>query len=101
MVRKITIENVLIEKMLTYGYLFAAFYGTLFMNEEEAAFSNYRLWESFGFVIAYILSWNFKNYTKLIILSVVLGIGMIGYFIIECKISQNSVSNEEKKKSRY
>ena len=81
--------------------VFVALYGTLFMNEEEAAFSNYRLWESLGFVIAYILSWNFKNYTKLIILSVVLGIGMIGYFIIECKISQNSVDSEKEKKSRY
>ena len=31
-----------------------ALYGVLFANEEEAAFSNYRLWESLGFIIAFI-----------------------------------------------
>ena len=34
---------------------FAALYGVLFENDEEAAFSNYRLWESAGFIIAFIL----------------------------------------------
>ena len=33
---------------------FAALYGVVFPNEEAAAFSNYRLWESLGFVVAYI-----------------------------------------------
>ena len=32
-----------------------ALYGVLFASEEEAAFSNYRLWESFGFFIAFII----------------------------------------------
>ena len=31
----------------------AAFYGVLFPESEEAAFSNYRLWESVGFIIAF------------------------------------------------
>ena len=31
-----------------------ALYGVLFSNEEEAAFSNYRLWESFGFFLGFI-----------------------------------------------
>ena len=31
-------------------------YGTLFRRNKEAAFSNYRLWESLGFVIAYAYS---------------------------------------------
>ena len=31
----------------------SAFYGVLFPNNEEAAFSNYRLWESVGFIIAF------------------------------------------------
>jgi hypothetical protein len=34
--------------------LFPALYGVVFPNEEAAAFSNYRLWESLGFVVAYI-----------------------------------------------
>ncbi len=32
-----------------------ALYGVLFESDEEAAFSNYRLWESLGFIFAYIL----------------------------------------------
>merc|ERR1711971_1372010 len=38
-----------------------ALYGCLFANDEEAAFSNYRLWESMGFLV----------------------LGMAGYFIVE------------------
>ena len=64
-----------------------AFYGVLFINNEEAAFSNYRLWESCGFVIAFLYASKFKNFVKLIIISTILGIGMIGYYIIEWKIS--------------
>ena len=30
-----------------------ALYGVLFYSQEEAAFSNYRLWESLGFVISF------------------------------------------------
>ncbi|XP_046853528.1 protein unc-93 homolog A-like isoform X2 [Xenia sp. Carnegie-2017] len=33
-----------------------AFYGVLFHDKQEAAFSNYRLWESLGFVISFALS---------------------------------------------
>ena len=33
-----------------------ALYGVLFPNEEEAAFSNYRLWESLGFLLAFVTS---------------------------------------------
>ena len=37
-----------------------ALYGVLFYSQEEAAFSNYRLWESFGFIIAFITQASFK-----------------------------------------
>ena len=33
--------------------MFSALYGVLFPNKAEAAFSNYRLWESVGFVVAF------------------------------------------------
>lgn len=34
----------------------AALYGILFPLDKEAAFSNYRMWESMGFVIAFAYS---------------------------------------------
>ncbi|KAJ0176489.1 hypothetical protein K1T71_007668 [Dendrolimus kikuchii] len=33
-----------------------AYYGILFPGREEAAFSNFRLWESVGFIVAYVVS---------------------------------------------
>lgn len=36
-------------------HLISALYGVIFKSNEEAAFSNYRLWESMGFLIAYLL----------------------------------------------
>ncbi len=58
-------------------------YGVFFHDNQEAAFSNYRLWESLGFVIAFA----YANYlcitTKLIILLVVLIISLVGYFTAE------------------
>ena len=55
----------------------------LFEKDEEAAFSNYRLWESFGFIFAYVLQTNVCIYVKLWVLVVVLGLGMAGYLVIE------------------
>ena len=63
--------------------LFTALYGVLFENDEEAAFSNYRLWESAGFILAFILQNHVCIYSKLWFVVVVLGTGMIGYLIIE------------------
>ena len=31
-----------------------ALYGNIFASDEEAAFSNYRLWESLGFLVAFV-----------------------------------------------
>ena len=36
-------------------YNSSALYGVIFKKSEEAAFSNYRLWESAGFLFAYVL----------------------------------------------
>ncbi|XP_059089375.1 UNC93-like protein [Tigriopus californicus] len=60
-----------------------ALYGVLFEKDEEAAFSNYRLWESLGFIVAYILQNNVCIYSKLWVMIGVLSTGMIGYLIIE------------------
>ena len=58
-------------------------YGVLFENDEEAAFSNYRLWESAGFILAFILQNQICIFAKLCVVLVVLGLGMTGYLIIE------------------
>ncbi|XP_077295709.1 UNC93-like protein [Arctopsyche grandis] len=57
--------------------------GILFPGREEAAYSNFRLWESLGFIVAYIYSPFIYTYAKLYILLVVLILGMIGYLAIE------------------
>ncbi|GBP98242.1 UNC93-like protein [Eumeta japonica] len=51
----------------------------LFRRNKEAAFSNYRLWESAGFVIAYAYATTLCARMKLYILLAVLTLGCIGY----------------------
>lgn len=58
-------------------------YGTLFRRNKEAAFSNYRLWESAGFVIAYAYSTHLCARMKLYVMFAVLMIGVAGYCIVE------------------
>lgn len=69
-------------------------YGLLFRRNKEAAFSNYRLWESAGFVIAYAYATTLCTKMKLYILLAVLTLGCIGYVIVEIlyrkKVSQSS-----------
>jgi predicted MFS family arabinose efflux permease len=60
-----------------------ALYGVIFPHNEEAAFSNYRLWESVGFIIAYVTGNNACINAKLISLLGVVTIGMAGYLIVE------------------
>ena len=64
---------------------FSALYGILFEKNEEAAFSNYRLWESMGFIFAYILQNTVCIHVKLWILLAVLTVGMAGYIAVEIK----------------
>lgn len=58
-------------------------YGTLFRRNKEAAFSNYRLWESVGFVIAYAYSTHLCARMKLYVMVSVLIIGSICYIVVE------------------
>lgn len=58
-------------------------YGTLFRRNKEAAFSNYRLWESVGFVIAYAYSTHICARMKLYVQLTVLLIGFLLYIIVE------------------
>lgn len=60
-----------------------SFYGVLFKDNKEAAFSNYRLWESVGFAVAYAYSNYLCVTVKLYLLLVYLSLGMLGYLLIE------------------
>ncbi|GAA6084369.1 protein unc-93 homolog A isoform X1 [Tachysurus ichikawai] len=60
-----------------------ALYGTLFPDHKEAAFANYRMWESLGFVIAFAYSTYICLSTKLYILIAVLMLNMLTYFWVE------------------
>ncbi|CAG0879668.1 unnamed protein product [Cyprideis torosa] len=60
-----------------------ALYGILFPDNEEAGFSNYRLWESLGFILAYALNNTACVRATSWIVLVVLLIGVIGYLGVE------------------
>ncbi|XP_075168084.1 UNC93-like protein [Haematobia irritans] len=65
-----------------------AFYGILFPNDLIAGYSNFRLWESTGSVIGYIISSQFCTSLKLLILICVLLVGCTGYGICEYRVSK-------------
>ncbi|XP_050733436.1 UNC93-like protein [Eriocheir sinensis] len=60
-----------------------AFYGVIFPGQSEAAFSNYRLWESVGFIITFATSTSLCIYSKIVIVLVFISIGFVGYLSIE------------------
>uniref|UniRef100_A0A667GMW8 Protein unc-93 homolog A n=1 Tax=Lynx canadensis TaxID=61383 RepID=A0A667GMW8_LYNCA len=60
-----------------------ALYGVLFEKDKEAAFANYRLWESLGFVIAFGYSTFLCVNVKLYILLGVLSLAMLAYGTVE------------------
>ncbi|GAB0100293.1 UNC93-like protein [Sergentomyia squamirostris] len=57
--------------------------GILFPGKEEAAFSNFRLWEATGSVITYTLSPYLCSSTKLYALMMLMIVGMTGFSTIE------------------
>eukprot|EP00090_Calanus_glacialis_P024669 TRINITY_DN3833_c0_g1_i1.p1 TRINITY_DN3833_c0_g1~~TRINITY_DN3833_c0_g1_i1.p1 ORF type:complete len:502 (-),score=112.42 TRINITY_DN3833_c0_g1_i1:104-1609(-) len=61
-----------------------ALYGVLFASDEEAAFSNYRLWESMGFLLAFITQASgVCVLPKLILALFILAFAMVGYLLLE------------------
>jgi len=73
----------------------AALYGTLFGSESEAAFSNYRLWESLGFFVSFAYSFYLCAAVKLYILTALLILAMLGYFAAEYLHWKTSVSTPD------
>ncbi|XP_013379207.1 protein unc-93 homolog A-like [Lingula anatina] len=58
-------------------------YGVLFHDSQEAAFSCYRLWHAFGFILAYVFSVQLCVFMKLYILMGTLALSMLGYLTVE------------------
>ena len=73
--------------------MFSALYGVLFTNEAEAAFANYRMWESIGFIIAFAYSEHICTEPKLIVITCVLIVGYIGFCIVTV-MEKNRKKNE-------
>lgn len=72
-----------------------SFYGIIFIDQEEAAFSNYRLWESTGFVIFYIITPYIRIKLALIILVIFLTLGIMGYGITEYRFRQKKIKQNQ------
>lgn len=64
-------------------FCLAALYGVLFPRDKEAAFANYRMWESLGFVIAFAYSTFLCLEYKLYIVLAVLLLTAVTYPIVE------------------
>ncbi|CAF1423537.1 unnamed protein product [Adineta steineri] len=79
----------------------SALYGVIFTENNEAAFSNFRLWESAGFALFYIIMPRIRTRTTLIILLVFLTLGMTGYAIVECRSRRSEEKEKEKKEKKY
>ncbi|KAF2888041.1 hypothetical protein ILUMI_18132 [Ignelater luminosus] len=80
-------------------YYFPGLYGTLFRRNKEAAFSNYRLWESSGFVIAYAYSTHLCAKMKLYVMLTVLLTGVFMYIIVEI-LHMRKVRRQKEKERR-
>ena len=62
----------------------------MFTGNTEAAFANYRLWESIGFIIAFAYSSYLYTYIKIYIAMGVLIVGMFMYSIVEVTHRRNA-----------
>ncbi len=50
----------------TIHIIHSALYGALFKGKEEAGFSNYRMWESLGFLFAFVLQTQVRAHEALL-----------------------------------
>nr|XP_037868423.1 UNC93-like protein isoform X4 [Bombyx mori] len=69
-----------------------AYYSILFPGREEAAFSNFRLWESVGYIVAYVISPYLRTSVKTYLMLSLLVLGLSCYFTVEYR--------ERRKKSK-
>nr|CAD7408113.1 unnamed protein product [Timema cristinae] len=62
-----------------------AMYGVLFPGQEEAAFSNFKLCTSIGYILTYSYSSYICTDVKLYIISTLMLVGVAGYLLVEWK----------------
>ncbi|XP_028156751.1 UNC93-like protein [Ostrinia furnacalis] len=62
-----------------------AYYGILFPGREEASFASFRLWESVGHIIGYIISPYMRTSQKTYLLLAMMLVGATMYFSVEYK----------------
>ncbi|KOB79342.1 hypothetical protein OBRU01_00553 [Operophtera brumata] len=67
-------------------------------GKEEAAFSNFRLWESVGYIIAYVISPYLRTSSKTYLMATMMVTGMVCYFIVEFRDRSAKKLVELKKK---
>lgn len=70
-----------------------SFYGVIFRSQEEAAFANYRLWESLGFAMAFGYSTFLCIVPKISILLIFLVVGISGYVMAEIRNGQKKTAS--------
>jgi len=86
------------KKYFYYDVIYiAAFYGMVFSANEEAAFSNFLLWEAMGFTVAFAYSTVLCANAKLYVLIGMLGTGMVGYLAVEVKECRRKKANINRK----
>ncbi|ESO90995.1 hypothetical protein LOTGIDRAFT_178791 [Lottia gigantea] len=76
-----------------------AFYGNLFKGHAEAAFANYRLWESAGFIFAFAYNNYLRTDIKIYVCMAFLIVGMVGYGTVEIMERSKSSRSVEITKS--
>ncbi|XP_067011349.2 UNC93-like protein [Anabrus simplex] len=77
-----------------------AMYGLLFRGNEAAAYSNFSLWGSAGFIVTYSYSPHLCMNTKLAILAVVLILAMGGFIAAEMALRKIIREQQEEEKSK-
>lgn len=70
----------------------------MFPGREEAAFSNFRLWESVGYIIAYVISPYMRLSEKTYLMLFMMIVGVILYFTVEYREYKSKKRLEIKKK---
>ena len=74
--------------------VFAALFGVLFPDKQEAAFASYRMLQAVGFSVAFGYSYFLCVQTKLSIMAGVLLVSLLLYSIIEFRIYQHKKHTE-------
>ncbi|BFZ13336.1 hypothetical protein BsWGS_16375 [Bradybaena similaris] len=72
-----------------------ALYGHVFSDKAEAAFANYRLWESLGFAVTYAYNDYLCTETKLYICLGVLAVSVVCYTMVEGKLYRDKKRSAE------